>query len=262
LRAARLIGARARGLALAIVMLASYLAQAQNPPPPPPSPDTTPRPLFALNGLLLHPQRLRYDLTVVTADGGHVIGQRDVELRQTSLDAIPSWMVVETRTGTVPSNDTIYLSNLGLQPLRWTSVLGLARLSIDFTADSILGATSGPPGRHAIALPNRADLLVGAPMTELALQILPLSVGRQDSVAMLVVDLGRSEILPATISIDGEEDLVTVLGRVHCWTVTLMAGDLSTRLWVSTENPVVVRTRQSLPGRPGATLQQELTQRR
>jgi hypothetical protein len=257
-----MIGARAQGLALAIALLAGHPARAQNPPPPPPPPDSAARPSFTLNGLLLQPQRLRYDLAVVTADSTHMVGQRDVELRQTSLDAIPAWMVVETRTGTVPSSDTIYLSNLGLQPLRWTSALGLARLSIDFTPDSILGATSGPPGRHPIALPNRPDLLVGAPMMELALQILPLSLGRQDSVAMLFVDLGRSEIVPATITVDGEEELATAQGKVRCWTITLRAGDLSSRLWVSQANPVVVRTRQSLPGRPGVTLQQELTQRR
>lgn len=87
-------------------------------------------------------------------------------------------------------------------------------------------------------------------------------MGREDSVSVLLVDLGRSEIVPAVIAVEGEEDVVTGLGRVHCWVVTLRARAAASRLWVSQSAPVVVRTQQALPGRPGTILQLELTQRR
>ena len=123
--------------------------------------------------------------------------------------------------------------------LHWSSLLGLARMTVDFTDDSIVGATSGPPGRQTIRLANRGDLLVGAPMTEFALQGMQLAVGRQDSVTVLLIDLGQTRNrAPAVIAVDGEEDVVTPQGRVHCWVVTLRAGDAASRLWVS-QRPTV-----------------------
>jgi len=108
----------------------------------------------------------------------------------------------------VPSTDSLYLSYVDLRPLHWTSVLGArSRMAIEFTADSAYGGTSGPSGNQNIVLAHGRDLLAGAAMTEVVLQLVPHRVGRVDSVSVLAVDLGSARIVPGALSVDGEQDL-------------------------------------------------------
>jgi hypothetical protein len=255
-------------VALACATLAAP-AHAQGTPPAPPAraPSDTDSlahapPALGINGLLLRPQHLRYEMVTAVHDTAHVVGTRDVDLRSGSYGAFPAWIVSDVRGGRVPGADSVYFSTVDFRPLHWSSVLGDARLALEFTPDSIYGGTSGPTGNQNIALGNRGDLLANGTMVNLALELLPLTVGWQDSVSVLLVDLGTARIVPAVLTVDGEEDIAGPGGgRVHCRVVTLQAGTISARYWVSTVNPTVVRMRQELPDRPGEVFEQRLLSR-
>ncbi|HEY5219328.1 MAG TPA: hypothetical protein VIJ16_05940, partial [Gemmatimonadaceae bacterium] len=194
----------------AVAMLSARSAGAQQdtaikavPPPAGADTDSTPPRALPLNGLLLRPQQLRYAMDIVSPDSTRLVGYRDVGLQQSTYGAFPAWLIAESRGGSVPSEDTLYLSAAELRPLHWSSVIGPSRMALEFTGDSIYGATSGPPGNQTIALARPGDLLAGAAMTELALQIMPHRVGRVDSVSVLMIDLGSNQIVPGVLSVDG-----------------------------------------------------------
>lgn len=255
-------GLVALSLSLARPARAQDTTREQVAPPPAADTDSTVRPSLPVNGRLLRAQHLRYEMTVVSPDSTHVVGMRDVDVQLSTYGAFPAWCIVETRSGAVPSVDTLYASYTDLRPLHWSSTQGLSRLALEFTPDSIYGGTSGPSGDHTVMMANRGDLLANAPMTELALQVMPLSVGRVDSVSVLVIDLGSSRILPGTLSVDGEQDVTTELGPAHCWVVTLNTALGLRRTWVAESDPVVVQTRQDIPGMPNSALVERLVSRR
>lgn len=248
---------------LAAVAAAGRPAAAQDTtratPPVPADTDSLPPRALPVNGLLLRPQHLSYEMRVISPDSTQVIGTRNLDIEHSTYAAFPAWLIAETRMGSVPSTDTLYLSYVDLRPLHWTSVLGdQSRMAIEFTADSLYGGTSGPSGNQNIVLAHGRDLLAGASMTEVVLQLMPHSVGRVDSVSVLEVDLGASRIVPGVISVDGEQDIDTPLGREHCWVVSLTTPDGAVRYWVSESDPVVVQTRQELPNQPGVVFEQTL----
>ncbi len=257
---------RLLGWALAAALAAPGALAAQDTgvravPPPAADTDTVPPPprTLPVNGVLLRPRHLRYQMTLVTPDSTHVVGVRTVDVTQSSYGAFPAWLIAQTRSGSVPAIDTLYLSYVDLRPLHWSSVIaGRSRLALEFTADSIYGGTSGPSGNQNIQLADPRDLLAGEPMTDLVLQLMPHSVGRLDSVSVLEVDLGSNRIVPGAITVDGEQDVNTPQGPVHCWVVTLSTPLGSAHYWVAEDNPVVVQSRQELPGMPGAVFEQQL----
>jgi hypothetical protein len=260
-------GARAAVAAAAIVWgvaprtLGAQDTSRAQPPVPADSTPALPRTL-PVNGLLLRAQHLRYEMNVVSADSTHVVGFRDVDLRQSTYGAFPAWLLVETRGGPVPTVDSLYLSYVDLRPLHWSAQIGRAHMALEFTADSVYGATTSPAGNQNIVRGHGHDLLAGDGMTAAVLQLMPHAVGRVDSVSVLTVDLGSAQILPGALSVDGEQDIDTPAGRRHCWVMSLSTPAGTVRYWVSEANPVVVQSRQVLPGRPGVDFLQTLISRR
>lgn len=224
-------------------------------------PDTAPPRALPVNGLLLSPQHLSYRMIVQFPDSEHVIGTREVDLQRSTYSGFPAWLAVETRWGSVVTVDSLYMAYVNLRPLHWGSTIGSARMALEFTPDSIYGATSGPTGSQNIVLGHGFDLLAGSAMSEIVLQLVPHTVGRTDSVSVLEVDLGSARVLPGALSVVGEQDIDTADGLVHCWVVSLSVGDSAVRYWVSESDPVVVRTRQDLPGQPGVAFEQRLISR-
>ncbi len=260
-------GLRLVSAAMAVAVAAARPVMAQDTtraaPPLAADTDTVPPRTLPVNGLLLRPQHLRYEMRVVFPDSTHVVGTRDVDVAHATYGAFPAWLIAETRTGNVPSTDSLYMSYVDLRPLHWTSELGgQSRMAIEFTADSLYGGTSGPSGNQNIVLAHGRDLLAGASMTEVVLQLMPHSVGRVDSVSVLEVDLGASRIVSGALSVDGEQDLDTVLGRLHCWVVSLTTPEGAVHYWLSESDPMVVQTRQELPHQPGAVFEQTLVDAR
>jgi hypothetical protein len=224
--------------------------------------DTAPPRTLPVNGLLLRPQHLSYDMQVLFPDSTHDVGMRYVDVEHATYTFFPAWVIADTRTGSVAAVDSLYLSYVDLRPLHWTSILGdRSRMAIEFTPDSLYGGTSGPSGNQTIAMAHGRDLLAGSAMTEVVLQLMPHGVGEIDSVTVIEVDLGASRIVPGAVSVDGEQDLDTAVGRVHCWVISLTTPDGTVRYWLSESDPVVVRTRQELPHDPGVIFQQTLVER-
>ncbi len=257
----------ARGLRAGLVaLLCAAAAQpgraqdtTQNVLPPPADTDTVPPRALPVNGLLLSPEHLRYQMSVVTPDSTHLVGYRDVDVERSTYTAFPAWLIAETRGGAVPATDSLYLSYVDLRPLHWTSVLGgRSRMALEFTPDSVYGATSGPAGNQNIGLAHGRDLLAGMSMTDVVLQLMPHRVGRIDSVSVFEIDLGSAHIVPGVLSVDGEQDLNTPLGQQHCWVVSLTTPQAVGHYWVSETDPVVVQMQQEVPDRPGFVFQQQL----
>ena len=257
-----LLVAGAMALAAAPPRAAGAQDTTRSGPPVSADTDTVPPRTLPVNGLLLRQQHLSYEMRLVFPDSTHLVGTREVDIEHSTYAAFPAWLIAETRTGSVPSTDSLYMSYVDLRPLHWTSVLGgRSRMAIEFTADSLYGGTSGPSGNQNIVLAHGRDLLAGASMTEVVLQLMPHGVGRVDSVSVLEVDLGASRIVPGALSVDGEQDLDTSLGRFHCWVISLTTADAVVHYWLSESDPVVVRTRQNLPHQPGVVFEQALVER-
>lgn len=255
-----------RAAAAAVALLAApRVARSQDTtraaPPVPADTDTVPPRALPVNGLLLRPQHLRYEMTVISSDSSHLVGFRDVDVRQSTYGAFPAWLLVETRGGAVATMDSLYLSYVDLRPLHWSSQIGGARMAIEFSSDSLYGATTSPAGNQNIVLGHGRDLLAGDGMTDAVLELMPRAVGRVDSVSVLAIDLGSTRTLAGALSVDGEQDIDTPLGRKHCWVITLATLAGTVRYWVSESDPVVVRSRQPLPGHPGLDFQQTLIAR-
>jgi hypothetical protein len=248
------------------VAFAPHAARAQDTtrsgPPARSDAEAAPPRTLPVNGLLLRPQHLTYEMRVVLPDSTQVLGTRDVTVEHATYAAFPAWLIAESRAGSVPSADSLYMSYVDLRPLHWTSILGgRSRMALEFTADSLYGGTSGPSGDQNIVLAHGRDVLAGVAMTEVVLQLMPHRVGRVDSVTVLEIDLGSSRIVPGALSVDGEQDLDTPLGRIHCWVISLTTADGVVRYWLSESDPVVVQSRQSVPDRPGVEFEQTLVWR-
>lgn len=254
------------GLIALLCAAAAHVGRAQDTTrsavPAPADTDTVPPRSLPVNGLLLSPEHLRYQMSIVGPDSTHLVGYRDVDVQRSTYAAFPAWLISETRGGAVPATDSLYLSYVDLRPLHWTSVLGTrSRMALEFTPDSVYGGTSGPSGNQNIVLPHGRDLLAGMSMTDVVLQLMPHGVGRIDSVSVFEIDLGSARIVPGVLSVDGEQDLDTPMGRLHCWVVTLTTPDAVGRYWVSETDPVVVQMQQDVPGRPGSVFRQQLLAR-
>jgi hypothetical protein len=167
------------------------------------------------------------------------------------------WVVTETRSGIVPSADSLFLSRT-LRPLHWSAVAGagggLAHFGVEFVGDSIYGATTGPTGRQSIAMPGRADLVASGAMLEALLVALPLASGFVDSVAILDVTLSSSSWDPGELAVIGEEDVAIDGGQRPCWVVALREEGRQALLWVDKTGGTTLRMQQQLPPDVGGQL--------
>ncbi len=202
------------------------------------------------NGALLRPGTLTYRLTLVrTGQPARPLGERAVSVVASTTAGAPTWLLLETRSGSaVPTTDSLVLTRSDLSPVRWWASIGSARLSASSTRDTIYGASITYQGRSsfAVALPPGALLTAG--MVERVIEMLPLRMGYRAGASLLLVELGSPRAVPAELAVDREER-IDVLGRAEeCWVVTLRAGALEERLWVTKEGARVVRTEQAVTG--------------
>jgi hypothetical protein len=152
---------------LALLLASAHLSAAQD------SSAAVRHPL-PLDTSRVQPFRRTYDVFVHARDSIVVLGQREVVLSAATYAGLPAWLFVETRTGAVPSIESLYVAP-NLKPIHWSSALGPARLGVEFVGDSIYGATTAPTGRRNIVLAGRPDLLVSGAMAEAFLPLLPLA---------------------------------------------------------------------------------------
>ena len=213
-----------------------------------------PRHVLALDLSRLQPFSRSYDMVVHVGDSSHVIGQRDVSLAAAFYAGQPAWLVTESRTGIVPSMDSLYLA-LDLRPLHWSSELGRSRLGAEFSGDSIFGAAVTPTARRSMILVSRPDILVSTGMIETLVGLLPLTSDWSDSVAVLTVDAGDAVLLPAELAVAGEAQLVPGDSASAAWIVALRTERSQLQVWVDKTSGRVARVEQQIPPHVGSSLE-------
>ena len=119
---------------------------------------------------------------------------------------------------------------------------------------------TSPLGKQTIVLPNRGDIFVNAMALDAELAGLPLATAWRDSATMLVVDAGGAVLTPVSLSVEAEERIVVPAGEYDCWVVAVETERASSRMWVTKQGQVVVRSEQILPELDGATLTRILVQ--
>lgn len=213
------------------------------------------RHVLALDLTRVRPFARSYDMVVHVGDSAHVIGQRDVTFSESAYAGQPAWLLVETRTGLVPAQDSLYLA-ADMRPVHWSSELGKSRLSVEFSGDSAFGVTATPAARHNLILGSRPDLLVSTAMVEALVPLLPLAAGWSDSAAVLAVDAGDASVIPAELAIVGEEPAAVVGDTLSgAWLLAVRTERGEFQLWVERSTGQVSRIEQSLPAHVGSRLE-------
>ena len=213
------------------------------------------RHVLALDVTRMRPFARSYDMVVHVGDSAHVIGQRDVTLSEAPYAGQTAWLIVETRTGIVPSADSLYLA-ADMRPIHWSSELGKSRLGVEFSGDSLFGATITPAARRSLILGSRPDLLVSTGMIEALAGLLPLAAGWSDSAAVLAVDAGDATVIPAELAISGEEPGATAGDTLSgAWVLAVRTERGEFQLWVDKAGGHVSRIEQSLPAHVGSRLE-------
>jgi hypothetical protein len=198
------------------------------------------------NGMLLRPGSFIYQLssrrdTLVTA-----LGQRTVTVSEALVAGAPFWLIVEARTGTpVVTSDSLYLARADLSPGRWVATSGKAQLASSFSRDSMFVAMQSYQGRASFVSALPAGALLTPGMVERVVEMLPLAPGFRTGATIVLFEMGAPRVIPAELVMDREERLVLPDRAIDCWVVLLRGGSLEERLWVTKENPRVVKTEQA-----------------
>ena len=213
-----------------------------------------------LNGALLRPGTLVYSLqsrrdTLVTP-----LGTRTVAVTETTLDGTPTWLVAESRTGTVvETSDSLYLTRADLSPERWVASIGRSQLAASFTRDTMFAAMQTYQGRSSFTAPVPAGVLLTPGMVDRIVELLPLQVGYRTGATLLLLELGSPRTQPAQLVVEREESCGVPVRPGDCWVVVLRSGTGEQRLWVSKQAPRVVRTEQATAvGLLGSVLTSEI----
>ena len=246
---------RARHIVLRVLLVVlPAVANAQvtsTPPvvPPVASPADSIPPFARPNGTLLRQGTLTYRMQLIRSNGQATsLGMRTVVVSETSVAGVPSWLILETRSGTVvPTLDSVIVARADMSPERWAATIGSAQMAASFTADSVFGVLQTYQGRSSFVLGVPANVLLSAAHAERLLEMLPLREGYRANAAMLVVGGALPTILPAELRVERDEDVVVNGRRMPAWRVVLRSGAIEARYWVSRDGTRVVRTEQALP---------------
>ncbi len=186
-----------------------------------------------------------YRLSLLRDTGPSSLGSRTVEVTETQLGGVSTWLIAERREGSsVATTDSLWLTRGELTPVRWVGTIDRAQLAASFAHDSIFGALQNYAGRSSFAAPLLPGVLVTPGMTERILEMLPLRSGYRAAASLLLVDMGTPRALPAELVVEREERIRTPAGDADCWVVVVRAGVLEERLWVDKARRIVVRTEQ------------------
>ena len=230
----------------------SMSAGAQQPTPAPTSgPVLQPRqdsiPVFDRpNGALLRPATLVYSLSSRRDTLTTPLGNRTVAMLETVVDGTPTWLVVESRTGTaVETSDSLYLSRADLTPERWVAAIGRSQLAASFTRDTMFAAMQTYQGRSQLTAAVPAGVLLTPGMVDRVVELLPLQPGFRTGASLLLLEMGASRTMPAELTVEREESCGLADRPGDCWVVLLRSGTIEERLWVSKLASRVVKTEQT-----------------
>jgi hypothetical protein len=247
---------RVRNSILAIALtLGTASAHAQS------SDSVSPAPAPLVHALIVDGHQLRagqfvYETTLERDASTTLIGTQTITVSQTTYATTPAWLFVETRLDDgIAATDSLFADFTTLRPMHWNSLLGQARLAVEFRGDTAYGATSAPTGRRSIVASAPGTTLATSAMLENVLRVLPLQLSWEDSATVLSVSPGGFSAVPARLSVIGDDRVRVPAGTFDCWVVSVHAGDAARGLyWVTKTNPIVVRTTLDVPALGGAQL--------
>jgi hypothetical protein len=248
--------------ALATLVCLGVVASAQVPvtSATPPVDITAPPHRFSVSAGTLRPGQFLYQ-TVLERDASTTpLGSRTVTTAPITYNGTAVWLLLETRTGAgIPATDSLIADTAALHPIHWNSVVGQARLGIEFRGDTAFGATTAPAGTRSIVMALPTSTIVSPAMLETMLRLLPLGPGWQDSTTTLSVLLGAAALLPTQLSVIGEDRVQVPAGSFDCWVVSVRAASAHGLYWVTKSDPIVVRSAIDVPSLGGAEMVSALT---
>ena len=204
--------------------------------------DSQPR-QFRFDGSLLRSGQVVYQTSIERAGAPPTVGWRTITLSETMYGTSPGWLLLETRVAAGPtSTDSLIVARADLRPLHWGSLLGDARIGLEFAGDSVFGAVSAPQGRRSVAVSVPAGLLVNQAMLEVALRTLALRTEWVDSTVSLSITMGGATTVPTTLTVSAEEQIRVPAGTYDCWVVSASAGEGRATYWVAKRERVVVQS--------------------
>jgi hypothetical protein len=208
--------------------------------------DSAARP-YRLDGSLLRAGQSVYQTTIERSAAPVSTGWRTVTLSETTYGTTPAWLLLETRVAAGPtSTDSLILARADLRPLHWGSMLGEARVGLEFSGDSVFGAVSAPQGRRSLAVATAPGLIVNQAMLETALRTLALRTDWVDSTLSLSLTMGGAITVPTTLVVSAEEEIRVPAGTYECWVVVASAAEARATYWVAKRERVVVQSVQVL----------------
>ena len=202
------------------------------------------------NGMLMHPDTATYTLELRRDTVLVPLGARTVVVSASTLGGVPDWLVAESRTGTaIATYDSLHLRRVDLAPVRWTARNGVSQLAVSFTADSMFAALQDYQGRGSFAAGIPPGALITPAMVDRLLALVPLGVGYRSGASLVNIEERGPQAVPATISVEGEEQVMLGAQQVDCWLVVLRTPTTEKRYWVQKSPQRVVKTeRQAANG--------------
>lgn len=209
------------------------------------------------NGTLMHPDTATYALALRRDTLLLPLGVRTVTVSESMLGGVPDWLVAESRTGTaIATYDSLHLRRVDLAPVRWTARNGVSQLAVSFTTDSMFAALQDYQGRGSFAAGIPPGALVTPAMVDRLLALVPLSAGYRSGASLVNIEERGPQTAPATLSVEGEEQVMLGVQAVDCWVVVLRTPTAEKRYWVQKSPQRVVKTqRQTANGTLTETLQ-------
>jgi hypothetical protein len=202
------------------------------------------------NGMLMHPDTATYTLELRRDTVLVPLGARTVVVSASTLGGVPDWLVAESRTGTaIATYDSLHLRRVDLALVRWTARNGVSQLAVSFTADSMFAALQDYQGRGSFAAGIPPGALITPAMVDRLLALVPLGVGYRSGASLVNIEERGPQAVPATISVEGEEQVMLGAQQVDCWLVVLRTPTTEKRYWVQKSPQRVVKTeRQAANG--------------
>lgn len=196
-----------------------------------------------------------YEMTLERDAATGLLGVRTVSATPSTYAGTPAWLLLETRTGPAGfAVDSLFTDFAGLHPLHWSAMMGSARLAAEFRGDTAYGATSSPIGRRSTVSVIPTGSFVSGAMLEMALRLMPLQPIWEDSATVVSTTLGGTTVLPARLSVIGEDRVRVPAGTFDCWVVSLRADPARGMYWVTKRDPIVVRSVVDVPSMGGAQM--------
>jgi hypothetical protein len=202
------------------------------------------------NGMLMHPDTATYTLELRRDTVLVPLGARTVVVSASTMGGVPDWLVAESRTGTaIATYDSLHLRRVDLAPVRWTARNGVSQLAVSFTADSMFAALQDYQGRGSFAAGIPPGALITPAMVDRLLALVPLGVGYRSGASLVNIEERGPQAVPATISVEGEEQVMLGAQQVDCWLVVLRTPTTEKRYWVQKSPQREVKTeRQAANG--------------